>query len=301
MSLPTRRSLAAAGALVAVLFAIPVSAEPIERLSFVSEPGDPVGLGQQMTLSPLYERGGESSMSISGRGTDGDYWLSIQAPADGRLEPGVYENAHGGDVEYDPSRPRLEFQHESQRCAVVSGRYEITELKFEQSGYVERFRATFEQRCAGSDATLWGQVDIVKPALDPITTMDIRILPVVELVRSTWRQGYEDALARFVAVCNNATGGDFDATLVQRGPGGTVTRSIVGDRMGCTPGGSHQIAIFQTAGFRPGRAMLKIHAFVEDPVLGDQAAFVSKVVTQEVILRPSRPERRTRSMNRPAR
>jgi hypothetical protein len=60
---------------------------------------------------------------------------------------------------YDPTRPLILFRHESERCTVVGGRFEITDFKIDQSGYVERFRATFEQRCAGSSATLWAQVD----------------------------------------------------------------------------------------------------------------------------------------------
>lgn len=298
------RPVAVATALVVALFppiATVAAAEPVEKLSFVSESGDPMGLGQQMTLSPLYESGGESSMFVSGRGADGDYSLYLQAPDGALLQPGVYENAHGGEVEYDPARPRLMFQHESQRCSVVSGRYEITDIKVERSGYVERFRATFEQRCAGSTATLWGQVDIVKPALDPVTTFDIQIQPVVELVRSTWRPGYEDVLGHFVATCNNRTGGTFDATLVQRGPRGSVVRANTSDRMGCGPEGSRETAMFPTEGFRPGRATLTIDAFVVDPVLGEEGPYISRVVTREVILRPVRPERRTRPASPPAR
>ncbi|MFC0677946.1 hypothetical protein ACFFGH_08845 [Lysobacter korlensis] len=298
MNPATCRSVALASALVIAFFAPAALAEEIERLSFVSEPGDPVGLGQQMTLSPLYESGGESSIWVSGRGADGGYSLYIQTPGDGPLRPGVYENAHGGEVEYDPARPLLFFQHESGRCSVVSGRFEISDVKIERSGYVERFRATFEQRCAGSTATLWGQVDIVKPALDPVTTFDIKIQPVVELVRSPWHPGYEDVFGRFVATCNNSTGGTFEATLVQRGPGGTVVRATVSDRMGCSPEGSRESAVFPTGVFRPGRATLTVDAFVVDPVQGEEGAYISARQTREVMLRPTRPDRRTRPSKR---
>lgn len=141
----------------------------------------------------------------------------------------------------------------------------------------------------------------MKPALNPVTTFDIKIQPVAELVRIKGSPGYEDVFGYFVATCNNRTGGTFNATLVQRGPGRSIIRANSSDRMGCTPEGSRETAWFPTVGFRPGRATLTVDVFVEDRVLGDQGPFISTVVTREVILRPVRPELGTRQVHRATR
>jgi hypothetical protein len=108
-------------------------------------------------------------------------------------------------------------------------------------------------------------------------------------------------LGHFVATCNNATGGTFEATLVQRGPRGTVVRADTCDRTGCSPEGGRETAMFPTEGFRPGRATLTVDAFVIDPVLGEEGPYLSTVAAQEVILRPARPARPSQRSRRSAR
>lgn len=284
-----RAALLALG--VAALAPAAAGAQPYQAaFSYVSEPGDPVGLGQSMSLSQVTASHFFGDVSVAGTGSDGGYALSLRAPDGQTLGVGVYENARAGSAS-DPALPYLEFRHDERRCEAAGGRFEITDIATDPSGYVERLSVNFEQRCAGSTATLWGQVDIVKPEVVALT----RFEPIVEKFVDLYRSGPDAGAIGYVrALCNTEAGGTYGARLEQRTREGTVVGST-SMRFTCGPTAPRVRLDFGGAdAFRPGLALLTFDAFVIDPKRGEQGAgYVQRTVTSRVVIRP-RNERHAR-------
>lgn len=255
------------------------------NLSYVSEPGDPMGRGQTMSLGDVMAYADEYGVWVYGTGTDGGYVLYMAGPGEQQPQVGVYENALGGSL-FDPAQPRLFFEStDDARCEGATGRFELTDVAIDPSGYVERLRGTFEQQCIGQTAKLTGQVDIVKPAVEPLTSFAIDIDRTVEFIRSPFGV---TIYGWFTATCNTLTGGTAEGILEQRGPDGTVVRTVSSDRMGCDADGERTRFDFSAEGFHPGLATFTVDAFVVDPKIGDAGQYVTRRVTERVLLRPTK-------------
>jgi len=162
--------------LTAALAAIALPAAAQNTISYQSEPGDPVGLGETRTFTgevdaSLNNYDGQvlSAAAFSG----GDSYLLILRPPSGQsLGVGTYENAV--DYHDDPSRPRMSFIAAGRSCAALSGQFTIHEIQADPADYVEKLRVSFEQRCAGAPGKLVGTVFIDNPPGPPLVTMDVR-------------------------------------------------------------------------------------------------------------------------------
>ena len=157
------------------LAAVPVAAQPpLEAsLSFVSEPGEYVGAGQSRSVTldtaSITSRSGQNGgyVGVTVFPFDGGFWfLDISAPLGAQLVPGSYEGA----VRYPfqgPGQPGLSLSVDGRACVTLTGRFEVLEATFGPNGYIERFHATFEQRCDGGPVALFGEVRIVNPPPPP--------------------------------------------------------------------------------------------------------------------------------------
>ena len=137
-------------------------------LSFVSRPGEYVGGGQSRTISasdtPInagvdcYENRIEVTV-----GTFPPVWtLTLAAPLTTRLVVGTYESAQG--YPFQPRGvPGLDFGGDGHGCNTLTGRFVVTEASYLPSGAIDRFRATFEQRCQGTSPGVSGEVQLVSP------------------------------------------------------------------------------------------------------------------------------------------
>ena len=175
------------------LAAVPVAAQqPLEAsLSFVSQPGEYVGGGQSRSFTldtaSIFSRSGQNGgyFGVTVFPFDGPLWsLDIAAPPGAPLVPGPYEGA----VMYPfqgPGQPALSFSGEGRACATLTGRFDVLEATFGPNGVIERFHATFEQRCDGGPVALFGEVQIVNPPPPPPLEISLTINSPGQVDRQT--------------------------------------------------------------------------------------------------------------------
>jgi hypothetical protein len=137
-------------------------------LYFVSRPGEFIGGGQSRTISasdtPInagvdcYENRIEVKVGTFPQ----DWSLTLAAPLTTRLVVGTYESA-----QRYPFQPRgvpgLDFSGDGRGCNTLTGHFVVTEASYLPTGAIDRFRATFEQRCEGTSPGVSGEVQLVSP------------------------------------------------------------------------------------------------------------------------------------------
>lgn len=131
-------------------------------LTYVSEPGDYIGQGQEATFTPT--DGSFRTSTTFGNGvsvafntpTFSHFWTLNVGAADGQtLVAGSYEN-----TERFPStgHPGLDFFGDGRGCNGSKGRFDLREIVRDTSGQVVKLAIDFEQHCEGGVAALFGQV-----------------------------------------------------------------------------------------------------------------------------------------------
>ena len=132
-------------------------------LSFDSPEGDFVGGGEQRLFTEnegvftfISHEDAPHYLSVDYQ-TD-DWWtVDLAAPTDEVLGVGVYEGATRWPFQ-SPTGPGLDFSGASRGCNRLSGRFEILELSYGESGNVESLAVDFEQNCEETMPTLRGLV-----------------------------------------------------------------------------------------------------------------------------------------------
>lgn len=142
--------------------------------SFVSDAGDPVGKGLSKRLTPSTARFtawcNASQVTVTIDGPADNWRTTFAAPKGTHLGVGTYENAATASVA--PSFPQTDGPEMSvsgngSGCSSI-GRFIVRESDITSNGRVNRFWATFEQRCIGRTEVLQGDVRVIAPA--PTTT-----------------------------------------------------------------------------------------------------------------------------------
>lgn len=151
-------------AALALVFA-PASALDASTLRISSEPGDPVGGGQEWSLADA--DGPFSSFSFYGIGAtiavgpnSGAGWvLDFQAPNDQPLAVGNYPGAvlaggsHGAD-------PGLSVTYGTHVCTAITGGFRVKQIVVDPTLSLTSFWAVFEQTCAAAPGGLRGEIRI---------------------------------------------------------------------------------------------------------------------------------------------
>ncbi len=158
--------IAGSGAGTSATAALSVWAVLPTFLSWVSEPGDPVGRGgfgrQTPATATFGVSGGDTGVRIQvvpPPGVFDSFDINFVPRSGGRLTVGVYENAARSS---DATHPRLDIFGRG-FCATARGRFEIREFgvgpnpPFSTPGLV-RFDATFEYRCEDGTGALHGEI-----------------------------------------------------------------------------------------------------------------------------------------------
>lgn len=166
------KSLLVAAALAVTAFAAPAHADSAS-LSFVSEPGDYIGLG--MTRS--YTSGLSTTVSTDNRVIGVSVWagnewwyLDIAAPVGEKLHAGAYEGATRYPFNAS-TEPGLSMSGSGRACNTLTGRFDVTEATYSSDGKsLVGFTANFEQHCEGMTPALFGRVHVQRdpppPALE---------------------------------------------------------------------------------------------------------------------------------------
>jgi hypothetical protein len=126
-----------------------------------SQPGDYVGGGRTLTLTPddgtFGITGSPNGVDILFNGSTHFWDLDFAAPSNTVLAVGAYENATRFPFN-SPTKPGLSVDGDGAGCNELTGRFEILELVTDSSDDVQRFAADFEQHCEGGEPALFGVV-----------------------------------------------------------------------------------------------------------------------------------------------
>lgn len=167
------KPLLLAAALLALSAAGPGSLAGVTSLLVDSEPGEPIGRGEFVFLTPddgWFFNGGfligpsppspfpsipENEVPVLFSGFKVSWSLRFAAPPGEPLTVGVYENAVPV-FGRQPGEPGIDVTGNARACFGASGRFEVKQVAFDADGRMISFWATFEHICAG--ATLRGEV-----------------------------------------------------------------------------------------------------------------------------------------------
>jgi len=150
---------------VACLVVLLAGAGPARAESFLglySRPGEPIGGGAHRILDAgdgelsVEHRLGVVDVTFVERG--GRTWmLRFTAPAGRDLQPGLYADVERAGAA-PGARPGLAVSSDTNACARVAGRFTVVAARYAADGTPLEFAATFEQRCDGAAAPLYGTV-----------------------------------------------------------------------------------------------------------------------------------------------
>jgi hypothetical protein len=161
------------------------SAEAGETIfHFTSEPGDYIGQGQELTVTPAdgnfsvfrnFQNGVSLQINNSTYPNPSTFlfwYADFAAPFTGELTPGVYEKAIRFPFNVD-AEPGLSISGDGRGCNMLTGRFEVLEAIYDSlSGDVISFAADFEQHCEAATApAMFGSIrinsDVPLPVLLP--------------------------------------------------------------------------------------------------------------------------------------
>ncbi len=169
---------------VSLLALVLTSAEAGQTVfHFTSEPGDFIGLGQELTLTPadadfIVNRNFANGVSVFINNFSFPnppsfvFWFAdFAAPFGADLTPGAYDGATRFPFN-DPSEPGLSISGDGRGCNMLTGRFDVREAVYDSfSGEVISFAADFEQHCEGAPPALFGSIrinsDVPLPVLLP--------------------------------------------------------------------------------------------------------------------------------------
>jgi hypothetical protein len=131
------------------------------KLVMHSDDGDYIGGGQDWSYTPA-----NASIGVSGTrqhvgfgidGAGGDWWYGdFSAPSGDILAAGNTYNGAARDA-FRGSSPGLDVSGNGRGCNTISGKFTVTEARFEPSGALHSFNVRFEQHCEGADPALRGE------------------------------------------------------------------------------------------------------------------------------------------------
>lgn len=190
----------------------------VTSLSLNSDPGDFVGGGQTIFLTPA-----EGSFSAQGFSTggavfvdffgSGQFWfLDFAAPSGQPLAVGVYSGATRYPFEL-PSQPGLSVVGNGAGCNTVTGDFAILEISYGADGNIASFDATFDQHCEGATPALHGEIRFNAHPVVNLTAPTH--LTVVENQNVNFTVSATDAQSRHVIL--TATGVPFGASFIDNG------------------------------------------------------------------------------------
>lgn len=261
-------------------------------LSFVSDPGDFVGQGRTLFLTPetssFQSRAEQNNRVVSVflfpfNSADGLFWfLDLAAPQGQQLVPGVYEGATRYPFQ-TPGEPGISFVGDGRGCNTATGRFQVFESVYGPAGYVERFRADFEQHCEGGTPALRGTIQIVNPPPPQPLALTVTVNGDGSVDRITGMATVSGTLS-----CSAETTANLFGILRQRANRFALASGSFSSSMTCSATLRQWSAEISSSGvpFNPGHAQLDLTANAFDPNFGN---FVTKEVRAIVRLNRSRP------------
>lgn len=136
----------------------------ITSLTMTSDPGDYIGGGQSISLTPAdgtfnasqnYDQG----VSVSFQGSQpGVFWyLDFAAPNNQLLAVGTYTGAVRFPFQ-SPSQPGLSVYGDGRGCNTLTGDFQVLEISYGSGNTINSFDALFNQHCEGAAPALHGEI-----------------------------------------------------------------------------------------------------------------------------------------------
>ena len=138
----------------------------IPDFSYAGASGDPVTGGRSGYIlgdrNSITVSGSTASLTVAISGRE-SWSITLSAPAGQQLTKASYA---GATLPSTPagSAPGLEVHSQGPACTTVSGDFSIQSIETAPDGSVRGIRATFDQQCNGSSATLQGNVHVAAAA-----------------------------------------------------------------------------------------------------------------------------------------
>ena len=151
-------------ATVTVHVANPSDPAPFTELHMISDPGDPIGQGQTVTIDGSQEPFTISRDSGSGVGIQiGEFFqpqwnIGFAAPAGQMLQAGVTYDLAQLYPTQSPPLPGLSVAAPFQSCGLITGHFVVLDIRYDIYGNVVSLAADFDQYCAGNAAGLHGML-----------------------------------------------------------------------------------------------------------------------------------------------
>jgi len=138
-------------------------------LTFNSEAGDWVGGGLSRRYTPENARirafvdlaFGHLQVNVDSLDRSEWWTLHATAPSGRALLPANYDPAVAW-TSIVSTMPTLSFSGTGRGCGQSAGRFSVRSLKYGSLGQIERLDMTFVQQCAGSSASLVGELHVVE-------------------------------------------------------------------------------------------------------------------------------------------
>jgi hypothetical protein len=142
----------------------PTPSPSVSSLSFVSEPGDYVGMGQSRSWTTATARFQVDNYSW---GTwiwfypndNPNPWFVLFSGANSqKLTPGIYENAIRTAT---ATQPGFSFSGDGRGCNILSATMVVHQINYDSEGRLDRLQMTFEEHCETATPALRGEIIII--------------------------------------------------------------------------------------------------------------------------------------------
>jgi hypothetical protein len=267
------------------------AADPDDRVTMVSDPGDFVGAGLSYDFFTADgDIVNESSFGgrtvnvtvrgINDQGFEDNFDLSFDAPGNQPLVVGTYAGATR--YPFNEATPGLSIFGNGRGCNTVTGTFTVTQAVYggPDSSYLQDFEATFEQHCEGGEPALRGTVSIHNPPPPAPLELGFEVAADGTFSRASGRATVHGTLTCTQPVTVNVNG-----TLAQV-KRRTIITGPISVQVACTPGAPvpwQAVAVpTGTTPFQGGDAELDASASAQDPNFG---TVVTVTRTQVVRLR----------------
>ncbi|MEH1167565.1 hypothetical protein V6V47_19480 [Micromonospora sp. CPCC 205539] len=237
-----RPLLAAALALSAVTFgtltaAAPAQAKAPQSASLVvtGDPDDPITEGESESFATASGNGFDvwgtaNNLNVEVFDPSGGTWrITLSAPVGQPLTVGSYTGATG--TIYESPLPGIALTGNDHICSSgQTGSFTVTDISWGPYGYLERFDATFEQRCNYSTGSARGEVHVLNPPAPPVLAVGVQVA-----TSGTIDTGTDEVTVHGTVTCT-APATVYVEGRIRQTRHEQVAEGLVRAEVACTPG-----------------------------------------------------------------
>ncbi|MDG4807961.1 hypothetical protein O7634_14490 [Micromonospora sp. WMMD1120] len=287
----TRPVLAAALALAVTTIgtltvAVPAVARAPESatLAVDGDPDDPISQGEAVAFSTASGDGFNvwgTANHLTVQVFDppaGPWTIELSAPVNQPLVVGTYTGAT--ENTYESPLPGIVLSGNDRACLFgQTGSFTVTDISWGPHGYLERFDATFEQRCNYSTGTARGEVHVVNPPAPPVLAVGVEVATLGTVDTRTGEVTVRGTVTCTAPATVYVEGGVTQTWQGQRAEG--IVRAEVACAPGTTVAWTSSSPSFTPAPFRRGAATVSANASSYDTTydvfVGDAATAVVRL------------------------